>query len=157
MVDVFYIVALPILVAAIAVTAIHPKLVQVATMKNIVDNPNARKLNKVPVPVLGGVGVFFGVMLSLSVAGYYIPQMSIPFELIIAMLIMLYTGVGDDILSLSPGLRFGMQIFTVCLMMFLGGIYIDDFHGLWGLYKLPHIFAFLLTLVSCVGIINSIN
>lgn len=148
---------LPILVAAAVVSAVHPTLVKIATLKNIVDNPDARKLNKVPIPVLGGVGVFFGVMLSLSVAGYYIPDMSIQFELIIAMLIMLYTGVGDDILSLSPRLRFGVQIFTVCLMMFLGGIYIDDFHGLWGVFDLPIAVAIVLTLVSCVGIINSIN
>ena len=70
MADLGYIVALPIVVAAMAVSAIHPQLVKVAKLKNIVDNPNARKLNKVPIPVLGGVGVFFGVMLSLSVAGY---------------------------------------------------------------------------------------
>lgn len=157
MVDTITTIVLPIVIASMAVSMVHPKLVKVAKLKNIVDNPNARKLNKMPVPVLGGVGVFFGLMLSLSVAGYYIPEMSIPFELIIAMLIMLYTGVGDDILSLSPRLRFGMQIFTVCLMMFLGGIYIDDFHGLWGVYKLPHAIAIALTLVSCVGIINSIN
>jgi UDP-N-acetylmuramyl pentapeptide phosphotransferase/UDP-N-acetylglucosamine-1-phosphate transferase len=73
------------------------------------------------------------------------------------MLIMLYTGVGDDILSLSPRLRFGVQIFTVCLMMFLGGIYIDNFHGLWGVTDLPKAIAIVLTVVSCVGIINSIN
>ena len=152
-----YIVALPIVIAAVVVSAIHPKLVKVARLKKIVDNPNARKLNKQPVPVLGGVGVFFGLMFSLSVAGYYIPGMNIPFELIIAMLIMLYTGVGDDILSLSPRLRFALQIFTVCLMMFLSGIYIDNFHGLWGIYELPRLGAFLLTLVSCVGIINAIN
>ena len=157
MVDTIYSVVLPITIAAFAVSVVHPKLVKIAKLKNIVDNPNARKLNKMPVPVLGGVGVFFGLMFSLSVAGYYIPEMSLQFELIIAMLIMLYTGVGDDILSLSPRLRFGLQIFTVCLMMFLGGIYIDDFHGLWGVYDLPQIFAFLLTLISCVGIINSIN
>lgn len=157
MVDTIYSVVLPITIAAFAVSVVHPKLVKIAKLKNIVDNPNARKLNKMPVPVLGGVGVFFGLMFSLSVAGYYIPEMSLQFELIIAMLIMLYTGVGDDILSLSPRLRFGLQIFTVCLMMFLGGIYIDDFHGLWGVYELPQIVAFLLTLVSCVGIINSIN
>ena len=152
-----YILLLPIVVAVVAVAVIHPQLVKIAKLKNIVDNPDARKLNKVPIPVLGGVGVFFGVMLSLSIAGYYIPDMSIPFELIIAMLIMLYTGVGDDILNLSPRLRFGMQIFTVCLMMFLGGIYIDDFHGLWGVFQLPQVVAFLLTLISCVGIINAIN
>ncbi|MBE6200229.1 MAG: undecaprenyl/decaprenyl-phosphate alpha-N-acetylglucosaminyl 1-phosphate transferase [Rikenellaceae bacterium] len=151
----FYI--LPFVVAAMAVFVVHPSLVKIAHMKSIVDNPDARKLNKVPVPVLGGVAVFFGIMFSLSIAGYYIDGMNIQFELIIAMMIMLYTGVGDDILQLSPRLRFALQIFVVCLMMFLCGIYIDDFHGLWGVGELPWYVAVALTIFSCVGIINSIN
>ena len=151
----FYI--LPFVVAAMAVFVVHPSLVKIAHMKSIVDNPDARKLNKVPVPVLGGVAVFFGIMFSLSIAGYYIEGMNIQFELIIAMMIMLYTGVGDDILQLSPRLRFALQIFVVCLMMFLCGIYIDDFHGLWGVGELPWYVAVALTIFSCVGIINSIN
>lgn len=151
----FYI--LPFVVAAMAVFVVHPSLVKIAHMKSIVDNPDARKLNKVPVPVLGGVAVFFGIMFSLSIAGYYIEDMNIQFELIIAMMIMLYTGVGDDILQLSPRLRFALQIFVVCLMMFLCGIYIDDFHGLWGVGELPWYVAVALTIFSCVGIINSIN
>ena len=151
----FYI--LPFVVAAMAVFVVHPSLVKIAHMKSIVDNPDARKLNKVPVPVLGGVAVFFGIMFSLSIAGYYIEGMNIQFELIIAMMIMLYTGVGDDILQFSPRLRFALQIFVVCLMMFLCGIYIDDFHGLWGVGELPWYVAVALTIFSCVGIINSIN
>lgn len=153
--DFYYL--LSFIVAAMAVFVVHPSLVKIAHLKSIVDNPDARKLNKVPVPVLGGVGVFFGIMFSLSVAGYYVEGMNIQFELIIAMLIMLYTGVGDDILQLSPRLRFALQIFVVCLMMFLGGIYIDDFHGLWGIGELPWYIAVTLTIFSCVGIINSIN
>ncbi len=153
--DYYYL--LSFIVAAMAVFVVHPTLVKIAHLKSIVDNPDARKLNKVPVPVLGGVGVFFGIMFSLSVAGYYVEGMNIQFELIIAMLIMLYTGVGDDILQLSPRLRFALQIFVVCLMMFLGGIYIDDFHGLWGIGRLPWYIAVTLTIFSCVGIINSIN
>ena len=151
----FYI--LPFVVAAMAVFVVHPSLVKIAHMKSIVDNPDARKLNKVPVPVLGGVAVFFGIMFSLSIAGYYIEGMNIQFELIIAMMIMLYTGVGDDILQLSPRLRFALQIFVVCLMMFLCGIYIDDFHVLWGVGDFPWYVAVALTIFSCVGIINSIN
>ena len=152
-----YVAVLPFLVAAIAVLIIQPYLVKIAHLKNIVDNPNARKLNKVPVPVLGGVGVFFGLMLSLSATGYYLPSIGLKFELVIAMLIMLYTGVGDDILDLSPKLRFAMQIFVVGIMMFMGNVYINDFHGLWEVYKLPKIIAGALTLVSAVGIINAIN
>lgn len=153
--DLYYL--LPFVVAAMAVFVIHPSLVKIAHMKSIVDNPDARKLNKEPVPVLGGVAVFFGIMFSLSVAGYYIEGMNVQFELIIAMMIMLYTGVGDDILQFSPRLRFALQIFVVCLMMFLCGIYIDNFHGLWGIHELPWYIAVALTIFSGVGIINSIN
>ena len=154
---IFYVVILPIIIPMIVVSIIHPSLVRIAKMKNIVDNPNARKLNKEPIPVLGGVGVFFGMMFSLAVAGYYVEGFSLHFDIIIAMLIMLYTGVGDDILNLSPRLRFGLQIFTVSLMMFIGDMYIDNFHGLWGVYQLPWVLAVALTIVSGVGIINSIN
>lgn len=150
-------VALPIFIASLVVFFIHPQLVKIAQMKLIVDNPNARKLNKEPVPVLGGVAIFFGLMFGIGVAGYYTKGMNIQFELIVAMMVMLYTGVGDDILDLSPSVRFALQIFTVCMMMFLCGIYIDNFHGLWDVYKLPLIAAIALTLVSSVGIINSIN
>ena len=148
---------LPFVIAAMVVFLIQPSLVKIAHMKSIVDNPSARKLNNVPVPVLGGVAVFFGIMFSLALAGYYVEGMNIEFEIIIAMLIMLYTGVGDDILQLSPRTRFISQIFTVCLMMFLCGIYIDNFHGLWGVYRLPWYIAVILTIFSRVGIINSIN
>ena len=125
--NLIFVAALPVFIASLVVFLIHPRLVKIAKKKQIVDNPNARKLNKVPVPVLGGVGVFFGLMFGLGVAGYYVQNMEIQFELIIAMMVMLYTGVGDDIMDISPTTRFALQIFTVCLMMFLCGIYIDNF------------------------------
>lgn len=155
--ELVFVAALPVFIASLVVFLIHPRLVKIAKMKQIVDNPNARKLNKVPVPVLGGVGVFFGLMFGLGVAGYYVQGMEIQFELIIAMMVMLYTGVGDDIMDISPTARFALQICTVCMMMFLCGIYIDNFHGLWNVYRLPVAVAVVLTLVSGVGIINSIN
>lgn len=155
--ELVFVAALPVFIASLVVFLIHPRLVKIAKMKQIVDNPNARKLNKVPVPVLGGVGVFFGLMFGLGVAGYYVRNMEIQFELIIAMMVMLYTGVGDDIMDVSPTARFALQICTVCMMMFLCGIYIDNFHGLWNIYRLPVAVAVVLTLISGVGIINSIN
>lgn len=152
-----YTAILPILVASLAVFMIHPTLIKVANLKQIVDNPNARKLNKTPIPVLGGVGIFFGIMFSMGVAGYYLDRINIPYVIIIAMLILLYTGVGDDILGLTPRTRFLMQIFSVCLMMFFGRTYMDNFHGIWGIYQLPKIVAGALTVFSCVGIINALN
>ena len=54
-----------ILSAGIVVSSI-PKLVKIAKQHNIVDNPNYRKLNKVPVPILGGVSVFLGITMATS-------------------------------------------------------------------------------------------
>ena len=58
---------------------------------------------------------------------------------------------------MSTEAKNGINWVAVVTMMFLCGIYIDNFHGLWGVYKLPLGVAIALTLVSCVGIINSIN
>ena len=70
---------------------------------------------------------------------------------------MLYTGTMDDILSLSPGLRFVIEIVVVLLLIFVGGYCIDDFHGLWNIGRFSYWCAVPLTVVAAVGIINAIN
>ena len=82
---------IPFLVAILSVSWIHPRLVAIALDKNIVDNPDARKLQKKPVPVLGGVAVFFGTVVGLGVASISYPCTEL-FIVITAMSIMLYTG-----------------------------------------------------------------
>lgn len=57
-------VALPGVAACVIVTLIYPFVLRYAIRHNIVDNPNARKLQRTPVPVFGGGGGVHG-----SVAG----------------------------------------------------------------------------------------
>ena len=47
---------------------IFPKVLAVAKAKNLVDNPDARKLQKQPVPVLGGMAVYFGLTFGFAIA-----------------------------------------------------------------------------------------
>ena len=156
--DFLRIVTLPTIISIVVCALAHPWLVRIALLKDIVDSPNARKLNSRPIPVLGGVGVFLGLMFGVCLAVYYVEGMEIPLEVIVGMIITLFVGVSDDILDLSPRTRFLAQIFTICLMMFVGGGYImNNFHGLWDIHELPWGVAVALTLVSCVGIINAIN
>ena len=44
---------IPALLAFLGTLWIHPKVLKIAILKNIVDNPDARKLQRNPVPVLG--------------------------------------------------------------------------------------------------------
>lgn len=147
---------LSFLVAILSAHWIHPRLVRIALDKNIVDNPNARKLQRRPTPVLGGITVFFGSVIGLGCASITCDCSEL-FIVVVAMMIMLYTGTMDDILDLSPALRFLIEIGTVLLLIFVGGYTLNDFHGLWGLNQIPQGVAIPLTVFAAVGIINAIN
>lgn len=144
------------LIALISVWVIHPRLVKLALLKGIVDNPNHRKLQRIPVPVLGGVAVFFGISLSLGTVSSFYDSGSLCIFLGL-MTVMLYVGTIDDIMGLSASVRFAVEIFCIVLLMFVCQISINDFHGLWGITRISLWIAVPLTLFITVGIINSIN
>ena len=143
-------------VAMVATWWIFKKVLRIALMKNIVDNPDARKLQKVPVPVLGGVAVFFGMVVALSMTRLTFGTYSL-FAIMGVMTIMLYTGTMDDILSLTPKIRFLIEILVVLLLIYTNNYSLNDFHGLWGIHQISEWIAVPLTVFACVGIINSIN
>lgn len=154
---IIHITLLPMFVASWVVLMVHPLLVKIARRKHIVDNPNARKLNKEPVPILGGVGVSCGILLALGIVGCYDLRQDICAEIIIALVLMLYTGVGDDILDFSPKCKVALQICALCMMIFSSDIYVDNLYGVWGIDYLPYPLSIGLTLFAGVGIINAIN
>ena len=147
---------LPFLAAFISTLWIHPKILKIAILKNIVDNPDARKLQRRPIPVMGGIAVFFGLLVGIcsSQIMFFSPGV---FILTAAMLVMLYTGTIDDILDLSPNIRFLIEILVVGFIMYVNECAIDNFNGLWGIGTIPTWFAAPLTVFAAVGIINAIN
>ena len=151
-----YTIIIPFFTALLLVGWIHPRLVKIALLKNIVDNPDARKLQRTPVPVLGGVAVFFGVVIAIGCMSSVVDCSGLP-VVIMAMMAMLYTGTMDDILNLSPSLRFLIEIVVVLLLVFVGGYCINDFRGLWGIGPISSWYAVPLTVFATVGIINAIN
>lgn len=135
---------------------IYRHVLRIAMAKNIVDNPCARKLQKEPVPVLGGVAVAFGIIAAAIVGGilFGVPQSR---YLMCILAVMLCMGVMDDIRGLSPYLRLAVEILVVFSLVYTTGFGMDDFHGLWGIGRLPSWIALPLTVFAGVGIINSVN
>lgn len=143
-------------VALLSTWWIFKKVLKIALLKNIVDNPDARKLQKVPVPVLGGVAVFWGMVVAMTITRLTFDTNSL-FAIMGVMTIMLYTGTMDDILSLTPTTRFFIEILVVLLLIYINNYSLNDFHGLWGIDQIPEWIAVPLTVFACVGIINAIN
>lgn len=135
---------------------IFKKVLRIAKLKNIVDNPDARKIQRIPVPVMGGITVFFGMTVAFAAAGI-IHDVSGMFSMITVMIIMLYVGTMDDIIDLSAGLRLFIEMMVVLLLIYTNNYLVNDFHGLWGIYRISNIVAIPLTVFACVGIINAIN
>lgn len=142
---------------AFAVTSlVYPLVLRFAKRHNIVDNPNARKLQRVPVPVMGGIAFFIGIAVATVVAAavfnYHVLLIAF-----VAMVIMLLIGTGDDVKDLPAALRFIIEIGVIWVMMYAGRIFIDDFHGLWGLREIDVFWAMPLSIIAGVGILNAIN
>ena len=168
-------VAVAMLSSLLAVIFVHPGIVRFAITRQIVDNPDARKLQRNPVPVMGGVAVFVGLIVGLCALEFYnvvapifwgvsaygtsvVPLNVVPLlPVLMGMSIMLVVGVTDDVSGLSPRVRFAIEIAVTLMLMLWGDKLLNDFQGLWHIEVLPTWFAVPLTVVAVVGIINAIN
>lgn len=143
-------------VALVLVFWIHPKILRIAIEKNLVDHPDARKLQKNSVPVLGGIVVFFGVVIAMFFMSRVIDS-DLFLPILVSMMVMLYVGCIDDFVNLTPALRFAIEIVVILMLIKFCGHSINDLHGLWNIYTINNWIAIPLTIFICVGIINAIN
>ncbi len=133
-----------------------PIVLRFALRKNIVDNPDARKLQRRPIPVLGGVAVFAGLLVAMLIA-LFDERFS---ELLIiypALLVMLVVGVLDDAKGVSAWLRLLIEVAVVWGLIAISGCSINDYHGCFALFWVEPLYAIPISLFAMVGIINAIN
>ena len=147
---------MPFVVALLASAWVFPMIFNISLTKNIVDNPDVRKLQRVPVPVLGGMVVVFGILVALCVCQLFVDCSSL-FTVVLAMLLMLFIGTMDDILDIPATVRFFLEILVALMIVYTCGYSLDCLHGLWGVEVLPSRVSLPLTVVTVVGIINAIN
>ena len=147
---------LPFVAALMAASWVFPKVLQISLNKNIVDNPDARKLQRVPIPVLGGMVVMSGILVALCVADLFVDCSSL-YTVVLAMVIMLFVGTMDDILDIPSTTRFLLEILVALMIIYTFDYSLDNLHGLWGVEELSSWISIPLTVVTVVGIINAIN
>lgn len=145
-----------LMVSALTVILIHPKLVKFALRKDIVDKPNARRLNRIPIPVLGGVGVYAGFTAALCACNA-IFNIETSMASFVAITMMLAIGFLDDLKDLSPKTKFIVQISAIVILIACCNLKIDNLYGIFGIYEIPDYVSIPLTIFACVGIINAIN
>jgi len=160
-----------IVIAAGASAAVIPFVRKFALRHDLVAHPGGRRIHKVPTPEIGGVGIFFGIIVAAcaQLAGEYLfgwsgflTDTKVSLASVIAIAIgatMMYvTGLIDDIVDLSPGIKLSGQTLAA-LVVALFGVSIDflpnPFGGpnLW----LDPVVSTLLTVIYLVAFANIIN
>ena len=128
-----------------------PKILQISFQKHLFDELDERKIHHDLVPRLGGFAfapcIMFTVSLSVGllllinqdeIFTYLVAEScSIAFGLCALTLIFLI-GTMDDLVGVRYRNKFIVQVFCAILLI-LGGIWLDDLHGLFGIYELPNI------------------
>lgn len=145
-----------LIVSFLTVLLLHPQLVKFALRKEIVDKPNARRLNRALVPVLGGVGVYAGFTAALCACNA-IFNIEISMASFAAITMMLSIGFIDDIKDLSPKTKFMVQISAIVILIACCNLKIDNLYGIFGIHEIPDYISIPLTIFACVGLINAIN
>lgn len=143
-------------VSLISVWIVFRPILKIAKLKNIVDNPDARKLQKVPVPLLGGAAVFFGIVVGIGFFKTMVTYTAV-FPIIMAMIAMLYIGIADDILTIKPWKRIVFEVLAALLIIYGNRYYISNLGGLWGIDQLPLSIGIILSCITFVGVVNAIN
>lgn len=143
-------------VSLLVASLIHKPVLRFAQRHKIYDNPEDRKLQRRPIPVMGGFVVFLGAIVGSS-SFWLTSDCSSIVPVQIAMLIMLGVGAYDDIKKLSPISKFIIETLIVTALVLINNYPVNNLNGLWGVYQFSSWIAWFLTVFGCVGIINAIN
>src|SRR5215831_327230 len=133
-----------------------PIVLQIAEEKKLYDVPDERKIHKVPVPSLGGVGIFGGFLLAslLSISSKQNSEFQYFFA---AAVITFFLGLKDDLVVLSAMKKFVGQVAAAAILIHLGGIRITSMHGLFGLNEISDGVSIAISYLTIIVVINSFN
>jgi len=165
----YYLTLISFFLAFIFSWLLIPQIRDIAFQKKLFDEPNHRKLHTFAIPRLGGISFFpvilFTLLFCLSIAyqlefdllgknsSVILPE----FLMLTCGTVILYLmGIQDDLVGVRYHAKFILQS-VVALFIPLSGLWINNLHGLLGIYDLSPWIGIPLTLFLIVFIINAIN
>ncbi len=150
--------------------AATPLARRIAVKLGAIDKPTGRRVNKVPVPRMGGIAIFCGIAAAFAVQyvgtmllGWPVvlvpsPKLRVNYwMLVLAFCVIFGTGLLDDKFSLKPAQKLAGQVFAAVIAV-AGGLVIGDISSPLG----PEFIslgwmAYPVTVIYLVAYVNIIN
>lgn len=135
---------------------IIPVIIKYSLEKNLVDIPGRRKIHKKITPSMGGIAIFIGFVIS-ALIWMEISQWKEMRFILIALFIVFFIGVRDDLVPLRPFMKLLGQLMAAAVLIALSDLRLKSFYGLLGIYDIPLIVSYAITLFTIIVITNSFN
>ena len=122
---------------------------------NKIDAINQRSSHDTLATKSGGVSIFIGLFI-ITLVLYFLNIVLYDFSLLLPLGLMFITGVYDDFYNADFKLKFFIQL-IVAKLLIDQGFFINNIHGILGVYEIPYIISQLITALVFLAIVNSIN
>jgi UDP-GlcNAc:undecaprenyl-phosphate GlcNAc-1-phosphate transferase len=155
MVNLIYFILVAIIAFAFTAFSV-PQVVKIALAKNLYDTPNSRSSSKNIVPTLGGVAIFVGLTLGVTLGGDGFPFFNLKF-IFASLLVTFFAGVKDDMVGISPFSKIFALSFSLIIIIFFAKLRLTHLYGLFGIDQIGLIPGTFLTFFLGIIIINSLN
>ncbi|MBN1250824.1 MAG: undecaprenyl/decaprenyl-phosphate alpha-N-acetylglucosaminyl 1-phosphate transferase [Bacteroidales bacterium] len=133
-----------------------PTIVRVSKIKHLFAEPQERSAHKYSIPNLGGLSIFAGFIISISL--WSDSSILKEFQYIIAALIIIFfIGIKDDILITAPLTKFIGQILAATIIVLMSDIRLTNLHGFFGIKEIGYIWSVVLSIFTILVIINGFN
>lgn len=156
-------------VSIVATIALTPVARKIAIKFDAIDYPSARRVNMLPIPRMGGIAIFGGMVVALAVMVVGVvafgwpdplanPVQDVFYPGVFAGVVVIFiVGVVDDITNLSPKMKLLGQIVAACIVV-ASGLLFSAFNSPFGGDRIEFgWFAYPLTVFYLVAFANVIN
>lgn len=156
------------ILAIVSEIILIPQIIYVAYKKNLFDLPDPRKKHDSPIPRLGGV-TFMPIIFFYTLLSFYVRykmeictedsfQDRVPevFTMMCGLFLIYCVGLKDDLTGVGFKVKFAVQ-FVASLFVIGSGVYIDNFHGLFGIEEIPYYIGIPVTILFIVFTSNALN
>lgn len=130
-------------------------LIPIAERVSLLDHPDGRKCHTAPTPIVGGIAIYLGVVISFLLADVPLATLG---PLAAGSTLLVAIGVIDDIRPLGYPVRLAAQCVAAGFLAIWGGLTIDSLGNLLGLGPISlGYLATPFTVFAVVGLINGVN
>ena len=136
---------------SMAIAVLRPLSAQL----HLIDEPNQRKQHVGAIPLIGGISIFIGVLLSSLLS---MPQEPVLLVLLCCGLGIVLLGAVDDARDISPWLRLGVQALLILIMSKSTGVTLHNLGDIVGFGDISvRWFELVITVAAICGAINAYN